>query len=92
MAMQLTIPEDLQALIERRLETGAYNNAEDVLRQALEAQDADAEEWTAEEREEVSARLEESYQQAVRGELFSEGEVRQHLAEYKQQWLKARQG
>ena len=46
--MQLNVPPDLETLINKRLSSGAYTNAEDVLRRALEAQDAE-ESWTDEE-------------------------------------------
>jgi Arc/MetJ-type ribon-helix-helix transcriptional regulator len=39
--MQLNVPPDLEALIKKRLSSGAYTSAEDVLRRALEAQDAE---------------------------------------------------
>lgn len=35
--MQLTVPPDLETLINKRLSSGGYANAEDVLRRALEA-------------------------------------------------------
>jgi Arc/MetJ-type ribon-helix-helix transcriptional regulator len=47
--MQLNVPPDLETLIDKRLSSGCYESAEDVLRHALEAQDAE-ESWTAEER------------------------------------------
>lgn len=47
--MQLNIPPDLEALINKRLSSGGYASVEDVLRRALEAQDAE-ESWTDEER------------------------------------------
>ena len=37
--MQLNLPPDLETLINKRLSSGAYSNAEDVLRHALEAHD-----------------------------------------------------
>jgi Arc/MetJ-type ribon-helix-helix transcriptional regulator len=43
--MQLNIPPDLETLINKRISSGAYMDAEDVLRRALEAQDAE-ENWT----------------------------------------------
>ena len=43
--MQFTIPPDLEALVQKRLAGGAYANAEDVIRHALEAQEAE-ERWT----------------------------------------------
>jgi len=47
--MRLDVPPDLENLINKRLSSGAYSSAEDVLRRALEAQDAE-ESWTDEER------------------------------------------
>lgn len=47
--MHLNLPPDLETLVNKRLSTGAYADAEDVLRRALEAQDAE-ESWTDEER------------------------------------------
>jgi predicted transcriptional regulator len=88
--MQLTIPPDLQALIEKRIATGAYETPEDVLRRALEAQDEE-ETLTEEERQAISDHIDEGVRQAERGELFDEDEVRIHLAEFKEQWLKRRQ-
>ena len=67
--MQLNVPPDLEALINKRLSSGVYTDAEDVLRRALEAQDAE-ESWTDEERRALSAHIEEGYLQAERGELI----------------------
>ena len=71
--MQLNLPPDIETLIHKRLSSGAYTNAEDVLRHALHALEAlDAEEsWTDEERRALSAHIEEGYQQAERGELIA---------------------
>ena len=88
--MQLTIPPDLQALIEKRIATGAYDSAEDVLRCALEAQEEE-ESLTDEDRQAISDHIEEGFRQAERGELYSEDEVRAHLAEFKERWLRERQ-
>jgi Arc/MetJ-type ribon-helix-helix transcriptional regulator len=47
--MQVNVPPDLEALVQRRLATGAFANAEEVIRRALETLDAE-ESWTDEER------------------------------------------
>ncbi len=67
--MQLNVPPDLETLIRKRLSTGGYADAEDVLRRALQAQDAE-ESWTDEERNALAAHIEEGYRQAERGELI----------------------
>ncbi len=42
--MQLNVPSDIETLINRRLSSGGYTSVEDVLRRALEAQEAE-ERW-----------------------------------------------
>ena len=83
--MQLIVPHDLETLINRRLSSGAYANVEDVLRRALEAQDAE-ESWTAEERRALSAHTEEGYLQAERGELIDGAQARLEIQAMKDNW------
>jgi Arc/MetJ-type ribon-helix-helix transcriptional regulator len=80
--MQLDVPPDLETLIKKRLSSGGYASVEDVLRRALEAQDAE-ESWTDEERRALSAHIEEGYLQAERGELFEGTQVRQEIQSMK---------
>lgn len=83
--MQLNLPPDLETLIQKRLSSGPYTNAEDVLRRALEARDAE-ETWTDEERRALSAHIEEGYQQAECGELIDAGQARREIDALKQKW------
>jgi len=87
--MQLNVPPDLETLINKRLLSGAYSDAEDVLRRALEAQDAE-ESWTDEERRALSAHIEEGYQQAERGELIQGAEARREIQAMKERWREER--
>ncbi len=87
--MQLDLPPDLEALISKRLSSGAYTDAEDVLRCALEAQDAE-ESWTEEERRALSAHIEEGYQQAQRGELIDGAQARREIQNMKDEWREGR--
>jgi antitoxin ParD1/3/4 len=83
--MQLNIPPDLETLINKRISSGAYMNAEDVLRRALEAQDAE-ESWTDEERRALAAHIEEGYQQAERGQLIDGAQARREIQGMKEDW------
>jgi Arc/MetJ-type ribon-helix-helix transcriptional regulator len=83
--MHLNVPPDLETLINKRLSTGDYESVEDVLRRALEAQDAE-ESWTEEERTALSAHIEEGYQQAERGELIDGTRVRREIQAMKEEW------
>ena len=83
--MQLNIPPDLETLINKRLSSGSYTTAEDVLRRALEAQDAE-ESWTDEERRVLSAHIEEGFLQAERGELIASAKARREIQAMKADW------
>ena len=83
--MQLNVPPDLEILINKRLSSGAYADAEDVVRRALEAQDAE-ESWTDEERRAISAHIEEGYLQAKRGELIDGELARREIQAMKDNW------
>jgi Arc/MetJ-type ribon-helix-helix transcriptional regulator len=83
--MQLTVPPDLESLINKRLSSGAYADAEDVLRSALLSQDAE-ESWTEEERQALLAHIEEGYLQAERGELIDGAQARQEIQAMKDGW------
>jgi Arc/MetJ-type ribon-helix-helix transcriptional regulator len=88
--MQLTVPPDLESLINKRLSSGGYANAEDVLRRALVSLDAE-ESWTDEERRAFSAHIEEGYLQAERGELIDGAQARRDIQAMKNEWRLARQ-
>jgi Arc/MetJ-type ribon-helix-helix transcriptional regulator len=87
--MYVELPPDLETLINKRLSSGAYANAEDVLRRALEAQDAE-ENYTDEERWAVSAHIEEGDQQADRGKLIDSAQAQRDIQAMKDSWRKAR--
>jgi Arc/MetJ-type ribon-helix-helix transcriptional regulator len=87
--MQLTVPPELETLINRRLSSGCYATVEDVLRHALESQDAE-ESWTDEERLAFSAHIEEGYLQAERGELIGGAQARREIQAMKDDWRLAK--
>jgi Arc/MetJ-type ribon-helix-helix transcriptional regulator len=79
MAMQLTIPSDLEALVQKRLASGAFASAEEVLRRALEAQD-DEESWTEEERRALDEKIDRALGQFTAGSIYGPDEARRKLA------------
>lgn len=82
-------PPDLETLINKRLSSGGYTSVEDVLRRALEAQDAE-ERWTDEERRALSAHIEEGFLQAERGELIDGAQARREIQAMKENWRQER--
>jgi antitoxin ParD1/3/4 len=87
--MQLNVPPDLETLINKRLSSGAYANAEEVLRRALEAQDVE-ESWSNGERKALRDHVEEGYQQAERGELIDPAQARAEIGKMKENWRERR--
>jgi Arc/MetJ-type ribon-helix-helix transcriptional regulator len=87
--MELNVPPDLETLINKRLSSGAYTSVEDVLRRALEAQDAE-ESWTDEERLALSAHIEEGYLQGAGGKLIDGAQARREIQAMKEDWRKGR--
>ena len=87
--MQLNLPPDLETLVNKRLSSGAYSSVEDVLRRALEAQDAE-DSWTEEERRALSAHIEEGYLQSERGELIDGNQARREIQVMKENWKNGR--
>lgn len=85
--MALQLPSDLEALVQKRLASGAYADAEDVIRRALEALD-DEERWTDEERQALEAKIDRSIAEFDRGEGIPADEFWMELEERKAAWLK----
>jgi Arc/MetJ-type ribon-helix-helix transcriptional regulator len=77
--MQLTVPPDLEALVQKRLATGAFANVEDVIRRALETLDAE-ESWTEEERCALDEKIDRALEQVAGGRVYGPDEARQKLA------------
>jgi Arc/MetJ-type ribon-helix-helix transcriptional regulator len=67
--MQLTVPPDVEALVQKRLATGAFANAEDVIRRALETLDAE-ESWTDEERLALDEKIDRALEQVAGGHVY----------------------
>ena len=77
--MQWNVPPDLEALVQKRLATGAFANAEDVIRRALETLDAE-ETWTDEERRILDEKIDRALEQVAAGRAYGPEEARRKLA------------
>lgn len=87
--MQVSLPPDLESLVNKLLASGGYTSVEDVFRRALEAQDAE-ESWTDEERRALTAHIEEGFLQAERGELIDGAQARREIQTMKDNWHQER--
>lgn len=83
MTIQLT-PED-EKLIRKRLQSGTFRSIEEVIHEALSAQDSEAE-WLTDQREFIDAKIARGITQLDRGEGIAGEAVRERLQQRKAAW------
>jgi antitoxin ParD1/3/4 len=86
--IQISRPE-IEALIQQRLHSGAFENVEDVLLDALEIQ-REREAWLLENKAAIEAKIEHSLAQLDRGEGIPGDQLRSRLAADKAAFLAER--
>jgi hypothetical protein len=90
MTIQINRPE-IEALIQQRLHSGAFESVEDVLFDALEVQ-GERETWLQENREAINTKIERGLTQLDRGKGLPGDGLRGRLEADKEAWLKDRSG
>ncbi|MGO9864998.1 MAG: type II toxin-antitoxin system ParD family antitoxin [Terriglobales bacterium] len=86
MTIEINRPE-IEALIQQRLHSGAFESVEDVLFDALEIQ-SEREAWLQENKEAINAKIKRGLAQFDRGEGIPGDELRTRLEADKAAWLK----
>ena len=79
--MTIDLKPEQQRVIDLAVRSGAYQNAAEVLDQALEIirEQLNLEDWMLREREEVAAHIATGFAQAERGELMAEDDTLEML-------------
>jgi antitoxin ParD1/3/4 len=90
MAIEIKRPE-IEALIQQRLHSGAFESVEDVLFDALEMQ-SEREVWLQENKEAINAKIGRGLAQLDRGEGIAGDKLRTRLEADKAAWLADRSG
>jgi antitoxin ParD1/3/4 len=85
MTIQINRPE-IEALIQQRLHSGAFESVEDVLFDALEIQ-GEREAWLQENKEAINAKIERGLAQLDRGKGITGDDLRKRLEVHKAAWL-----
>jgi antitoxin ParD1/3/4 len=83
--VQLT-PEDEQ-LVQKRLETGAFTSAEEVIHDALAVQEAESA-WLEENKDQINQKISRGISQLDRGEGVDGDTARARLQRREADWLK----
>jgi antitoxin ParD1/3/4 len=87
--MTVELKPEIEALIQKRLQTGAFSSAEEVIERALEFLSVE-EEWLADNRSEIARQIEEGWDEAQRGELTDGETVRTEMQQFKENWKSQR--
>jgi len=85
MTIQINRPE-IEALIQQRLHSGAFESVEDVLFDALEIQ-GEREAWLRDNKQAIDAKIERGLAQLDRGEGIPGDRLRSRLEADKAAWL-----
>ena len=87
--MTVELKPEMEALIQERVQSGAYSSPEEVIERALEFLRAE-EDWLVDNRNEISAQIQEGWDEAQRGDLTDAEEVRAEMRQFKEGWKKHR--
>ncbi|HXM44588.1 MAG TPA: hypothetical protein VN924_25350 [Bryobacteraceae bacterium] len=87
--MTITLRPEQQKLIAQAMQTGAYQNPDEVIERALRTLHSD-EEWLLDHKAEITEKIERAFGQFDRGEFFSAEESRADMEKRKAAWLRER--
>ena len=87
--MTVELKPEIEALIQKRLQSGAFSSAEEVIERALEFLSAE-EDWLANNHDEIATQIQEGWDEAQRGELIDGERVRVEMQQFKEDWKKQR--
>jgi putative addiction module CopG family antidote len=86
MGMNIRLRPEIEDLIKKDIQCGAYESVDDFVEQAVSMLH-EREAWLAANREKIRAKIAEGYAEAQRGELIDASDVRAHMEERKRAWL-----
>ncbi len=89
--MAIEVSPEIQAMIDQDVARGPYESAQQFVEEAIRRLHAE-EEWFAENREEISAKIEEGWAAIEREELLDEDEVRRDMEKMKREWFEKHKG
>jgi putative addiction module CopG family antidote len=88
--MMIRLKPELEALIQKDVERGPYQSADEFVEQAVQMLH-EQEQWFADNHADIAAKIEEGYASAERGELLDSAQVRAQIDERKRTWLNEKQ-
>jgi antitoxin ParD1/3/4 len=85
--MTLELKPEIESLIQKRLASGDFSSAEELIERALESLAAE-EDWITENREIIASQIQEGWDETQRGELTDGEDVRAEMQRFKADWKK----
>jgi len=89
--MTITLSPEHEKAIEQAIESGAYQNPDEVIGRALEALRAE-DEWLYGHRDEITEKIDRAFGQFERGEFFSSTGSQADKVTRKAEWLHDQKG
>jgi antitoxin ParD1/3/4 len=83
--MTIHLKPELEALIQQDVQRGPYQTADEFVERAVQMLH-DQEQWLADDREDIAAKVEAGYASAERGDLIDAEQVRTGMNQRKQIW------
>jgi len=84
--MEIKLSPEVEAIVERDMASGRYGSVDEYIADAVDALH-ERHEWQGESLDELRAGLEAAWQEAERGELMDEDEVRREMQAMKAEFL-----
>lgn len=84
--MEIRLSPEVEAIVERDVASGRYASVEEYIAEAVELLH-ERQEWLGESNDELRASLEAAWQEAERGELMDEDEVRREMQAMKAEFI-----
>ena len=88
--MTITLRPDQEKLIAEAIESGAYQDTNDVIDRAL-VMLREQGDWLSEHRQEISDKIDRGFAQFERGEFYTAEQAQANMAKRKTEWLRNRQ-
>jgi antitoxin ParD1/3/4 len=88
--MTITLRPEHERSITQAIQSGAYQNPDEVIGRALEVLRGE-DEWLQERKDEIAGKIERAFGQFERGEFFSPDESQADMERRKAAWLHERQ-
>jgi Arc/MetJ-type ribon-helix-helix transcriptional regulator len=87
--MSITLRPEHEDAVTRAIESGAYENPDQVIERALEVLRTE-DGWLQDQKEQIAAKIDRALGDFERGEFFTEGESRADMQKRKATWLAQR--